>query len=37
MGVLGLKRFLERENQTHTINIGDEINKWKKFVKIIII
>lgn len=30
MGVLGLKRFLEREKQTRTINIVDEINKWKK-------
>ncbi|XP_031633299.1 uncharacterized protein LOC116347044 [Contarinia nasturtii] len=28
MGVLGLKSFLEREKQTRTINIVNEINKW---------
>lgn len=29
MGVRGLKSFLEREKQYRTVNIGDEINKWK--------
>ncbi|XP_055323806.1 uncharacterized protein LOC129578759 [Sitodiplosis mosellana] len=30
MGVLGLKTFLEREKQTRTVNIGNEISKWKR-------
>lgn len=30
MGVRGLKSFLEREKQCRTVNIGVEINKWKR-------
>lgn len=37
MGVRGLKSFLEREKQVRPINIGDEIDNWKKYnLKIII-
>ncbi|XP_055310152.1 uncharacterized protein LOC129573547 [Sitodiplosis mosellana] len=30
MGVRGLKTFLEREQQTRPINIGNEVDKWKR-------
>lgn len=30
MGVRGLKSFLERENQTFPVNIGEEVTKWKR-------
>lgn len=30
MGVRGLKSFLEREKQIREIQIGDEIQKWKR-------
>lgn len=33
MGVRGLKSFLERENQTFPITVGEEVKKWKRYAK----